>query len=116
MEPGDLQPPFDSLALLLPIAPLLAIAIAYALRGAARRMAFALGPFLAGCAMWWVRPAIVARPGDWLASLGTSALFGCSYLAIGVYYVVLLVTATGLWLRRNAALRRAATTLERRPA
>jgi len=109
VQPGDLKPPFDTLAILLPLlGPVAALVIAALLRGSPRRLAFAVGPFLVGLAMCWVRPGIATRPGDWLAELGVSALYGIGYLGIGVYYVVLLVVAIGCWLRRNAELRRAA--------
>ena len=109
MQPGELQAPFDILAMFLPVLGLsLAFVTASLLGGSARRMAFAVGPFLVGCAMWWVGPAVTSNTGNWLASLFASVLYLCGYLAIGLHYHVLVVVAIGAWLRRDAELRKAA--------
>ena len=111
MQPGDLQAPFDTLAMFLPVLGLsLAFVVASLLGGSARRLAFAVGPLLVGCAMWWVGPAVTTNAGNWLASLFAFILYFCGYLAIGLHYHVLLVVAIGAWQRRNAELRRVANT------
>jgi len=109
MQPGDLKPPFDTIAWYLPIWGLVvAHVVIAALRGRARRMAATFLPLLVGVAMWWVSPALVVASGNWLSGLGKMVLFGSGYLLIALYYIALLATAIGMWLRRNEQLRAAA--------
>jgi hypothetical protein len=70
-------------------------------------MTLTIAPFLLGVLMWWVMPQR-SPDGNWLRDMFALAVYGFGYLALGVYYVCLLVTAIGMWLRRNEALRRAA--------
>ena len=79
------------------------------LRGSARRIAFEVGPFLLGCAMWWVGPPVTANSSNWPLHLLGLAYYGCAWLAILVYYPLFLFYAIGSWLRHNAEQRNAAT-------
>ena len=81
--------------------------VASLLRGSARRIAFSIGPFLVGCAMWWAfdHPLLVAMDG--IGRLFALLLYLASYATIAIYYVVLLFVAMGSWVRRNAELRSA---------
>lgn len=77
------------------------LALAEFLRGATRRMALLFAPLVVGYAMWWLSPSIPASQHNWLAGLAKMVWYGLTHLAIGVYYVVFLVSAIGLWLRNN---------------
>ena len=95
---------FEAFLWLLPVVGLLGVfALAGALRGSAQRMTLAVGPFLVGWAMVSASPLLAAShgAGNYLAALAAMALYGIGYLAIAVHYVVLLVAAIGMWLRRN---------------
>ena len=93
----------------LPLWGFVVIVLAAArLRGPARRMTLTIAPFVLGVAMWWVMPTLRSPDGNWLRDMFVLAVYGFGFLALGVYYVLLLVTAVGMWLRRNEALRRAA--------
>lgn len=87
---------------------LVVLGIPMLLRGPARRIAFAVGPFLLGWAMWWVGPPVTANRTNWLLELVGLAYYGAAWLAIVIYYPMLLAYAIGSWLRRNAELRKAA--------
>lgn len=104
----SMDPTFEKILWLLPVIGLLLIyVLAAALRGAARRMTLTIGPFLLGWTMMTAGLLLAANhdPGNFLAAFARMALYGLGYLSITVHYVVLLVGATGMWLRRNEELR-----------
>ena len=104
------MPSFLTLPWLLPVVGwIVVLTIPLLLRGSARRLALAVGPFLLGCAMWWVGLPVPANSGDWLVQIAGFVLHALAYLTIVVYYAILLFAAIVSWLRRNAELRKAAS-------
>lgn len=109
MPPGAQTQSFLTFPWLLPVVGwIVVLTFPLLLRGAARRMTFAIGPFLLGWAMWWTGLPVPAHSGDWLVGIAALLLYGCACLAIVVYYALLLPVAIGGWLRHNAELRKAA--------
>lgn len=96
----------ETLAWWLPVIGVVALALSgQFLRGATRRMTLAILPFLLGCVMWWLSPLMATDSSNWLVGLAKLFWYGLTYLGICIYYVVFLVSATGLWLRHNAKQR-----------
>ncbi|MCA8966608.1 MAG: hypothetical protein KDC48_17135 [Planctomycetes bacterium] len=103
MQPGDISPPFDVVAIFLPVIGLVALLVFQSMTtGATRRMVLVLGPFLLGLAMWYVGPAVMGNVnGQYLGSLLALLLYGAAYIAIALYYLVLPFVAIAL--RQRAA-------------
>jgi len=95
---------------LLPVVGLVvALCVASHLRGSARRIAYAVGPLLVGCAMYWAGGEIARRPGGYLTDLAVDIVYVCGYVILATYYAVFLFLAMAGWRRRNAQVRKAAT-------
>ncbi len=98
MQPGDIAPPFDIVAIFLPVIGLVALVVFHSMTsGAARRMVLVLGPFLLGLAMWYVGPAVMGNTGsNYPSAILALLLYGAAYVAIALYYLVLPFVAIAL--------------------